>query len=279
MLSIGEFSQLAQVSVITLRHYDQIGLFRPAYIHARSGYRYYLVEQLEQLYQILMLKEVGYALEEIHFLLQHSNDSSAVRELLFSKYQQTRQALAREQTRLEALERLLQAADQGAYLPTQNIVVRAVPSSLCAMQRLWLSHMDLLDEAIEETEGYVTRYRARKAAPVTVIYHTYTDWEKPVEVEIAIPLTRSIPSSSSLRIEALEAASPVASIINRGGDATLDQTCEALWTWLDLHSYRVNGPDREVYHRARHQPKEDMCPSDIGREQEIITEFQVPIRK
>jgi hypothetical protein len=41
MLKIGEFSKLAQVSVKTLRYYDELGLLRPDWVDRYTGYRYY----------------------------------------------------------------------------------------------------------------------------------------------------------------------------------------------------------------------------------------------
>ena len=46
LLKIGEFSQLGQVSIRTLRHYDEIDLLHPQVVDEESGYRYYSVKQL-----------------------------------------------------------------------------------------------------------------------------------------------------------------------------------------------------------------------------------------
>ncbi|MBK7448886.1 MAG: MerR family DNA-binding transcriptional regulator [Anaerolineales bacterium] len=46
MLKIGDFSQLAQVSVRALRIYDEMGLIKPVHVDRFSGYRYYEAEQL-----------------------------------------------------------------------------------------------------------------------------------------------------------------------------------------------------------------------------------------
>ena len=46
MLKIGDFSKLSRVSIRMLRHYDEIGLLRPARIDPESGYRYYSDTQL-----------------------------------------------------------------------------------------------------------------------------------------------------------------------------------------------------------------------------------------
>ena len=64
MVSIGEFARLGGVSVRTLRHYDEIGLLRPAQVDPVTGYRGYLASQLGQLNRILALKELGLSLTQ-----------------------------------------------------------------------------------------------------------------------------------------------------------------------------------------------------------------------
>jgi DNA-binding transcriptional MerR regulator len=49
MFSIGEFARLGGVSVRTLRHYDEIGLLRPATVDPDTGYRGYSGTQLGQI--------------------------------------------------------------------------------------------------------------------------------------------------------------------------------------------------------------------------------------
>ena len=65
LYKIGEFSKLTNVSVKTLRYYDEINLFKPQEIDLFSSYRYYSNNQLDDLKLILSLKDVGFSLEEI----------------------------------------------------------------------------------------------------------------------------------------------------------------------------------------------------------------------
>ena len=69
MLKIGEFAHLSQVTVRTLRYYDEIGLLRPAHVDPWTGYRYYSQDQLSRLHRILTLKDLGLSLEQIEPLL------------------------------------------------------------------------------------------------------------------------------------------------------------------------------------------------------------------
>ncbi len=55
-LKIGNFARIAQVTVQTLRHYDDLGLLKPVEVGPLSGYRYYILDQIPQLHRILALK-------------------------------------------------------------------------------------------------------------------------------------------------------------------------------------------------------------------------------
>lgn len=70
---ITDVARMSKVSARTLRHYDDIGLLRPART-GRNGYRYYEQEQLIRLQQILLLRELGLALDTIAEVLDGQRD-------------------------------------------------------------------------------------------------------------------------------------------------------------------------------------------------------------
>lgn len=63
MFKIGEFAKLSGVTVKTLRHYDKVGLLKPARVDEETGYRFYLAEQLLTIRRIASFKEQGLTLE------------------------------------------------------------------------------------------------------------------------------------------------------------------------------------------------------------------------
>jgi DNA-binding transcriptional MerR regulator len=65
MFTIGDFAEHGRVSVRMLRHYDAIGLLRPAHVDPLSSYRYYSAEQFAQLNRIVALKELGFSLHQV----------------------------------------------------------------------------------------------------------------------------------------------------------------------------------------------------------------------
>lgn len=65
---ITEFARLAKTSRKTLQYYDELGLFRPAYV-AENGYRCYSLHQLDRLALIAVLRDTGLPLKEIRSYL------------------------------------------------------------------------------------------------------------------------------------------------------------------------------------------------------------------
>jgi DNA-binding transcriptional MerR regulator len=69
MFKIGAFAKLSGVTVKTLRHYDELGLLKPARVDEESGYRFYTAEQLLTIRRIAGFKEQGLTLEMMRPLL------------------------------------------------------------------------------------------------------------------------------------------------------------------------------------------------------------------
>ena len=68
MRTVNEVSKLTGVSVRTLHHYDEIGLFKPTEV-TEAGYRLYDDTALERLQHILLFKELQFPLKDIKTIL------------------------------------------------------------------------------------------------------------------------------------------------------------------------------------------------------------------
>ncbi len=81
-LSIGKVSKLKNVSIKSLRYYDRIGVFCPAYINEETNYRYYTEEQLYLLDAIQLCIELGIPLSRFEEY-RDSDGSLNIQKLLF----------------------------------------------------------------------------------------------------------------------------------------------------------------------------------------------------
>ena len=62
--SSGDFARMANVSVRTIRFYDKQNILKPSYVNP-SGARFYTDSDLARLQQILLLKYLGFPLDDI----------------------------------------------------------------------------------------------------------------------------------------------------------------------------------------------------------------------
>lgn len=78
MYSIGQFSMMFHVNKKTLRYYDEIGLFKPAFVDENNQYRYYEENQIAVMKEILRLKDVGIPLEQISIALNNQDNAKLI---------------------------------------------------------------------------------------------------------------------------------------------------------------------------------------------------------
>lgn len=71
MYTIGKIAKLCNISIKTLRYYDEIGLLKPAFVSPENGYRYYTQQEIQKIALIKYYKELGFKLENIKELILH----------------------------------------------------------------------------------------------------------------------------------------------------------------------------------------------------------------
>ena len=127
MFSIGEFARLGGVSVRTLRHYDEIGLLRPARVDQDTGYRGYTADQLGQLNRVMALKELGLSLTQARRLLDGITLDELSGMLILRRAQLEHELLEHRNQLLGIEARLRHIAREGA-MPADDIMVKTVPA-------------------------------------------------------------------------------------------------------------------------------------------------------
>ncbi|WP_240957868.1 MerR family transcriptional regulator, partial [Streptomyces barkulensis] len=94
MFTIGDFARHGRVSVRMLRHYDAIGLLRPARTDPVSGYRFYEAGQLARLNRVIALKDLGFTLEQVRTILDERPGTEELRGMLGLRRAELEEAVA-----------------------------------------------------------------------------------------------------------------------------------------------------------------------------------------
>lgn len=76
----GQFAKKANITIRTIRYYDKQGILKPSYVN-ESGYRLYTDEDFAKLQKILVLKYLGFSLEEIRLMTIHDKIEDILQSL------------------------------------------------------------------------------------------------------------------------------------------------------------------------------------------------------
>lgn len=268
MLKIGEFARLSQVSVKTLRHYDSLGILRPALVDPESGYRLYDIGQLVEVVRILALKDCGFALEEIARLLR-VHDAQTLETLLHQRIAAQERLVVDEQARLQRMIARTRQLAEADRLPLYDVALkRTEPLTLIGLRETVATTAEIGPFA-QKVASACAQHAVVSAGPLIHLYYDDSLLEEGLDLFAGMPVTALPTDMSELSCVRLPGGEQVACVIYRGDYPTIHGAYGALDRWLSTSPYRLAGPCREIYHRN---------PSHTDDPTTYITEIQYPLR-
>ena len=274
MLSIGEFARLGEVSVRTLRHYDEIGLLLPAHVDPDTGYRGYAAAQLGQLHRIVALKELGLSLAQARQLL----DGITVEELhgmLLLRRAQLEQQLAEHERQLSGVAARLRYIESEGAMPADDITVRKIPGlgvvAVASKSQTFntANIVAAVNRSAVQMDGMEIRKLVGATGPLLIFFETENDEEVTVYVGLEVEAEPTdLPSPVEYRVlPEIEAAVAV-----RSGPAAsiYPGVYHDLVRWVEEHGYQPDGTNRNVWlHEV----------DDIAHVSEQVFEIQLPFSR
>ena len=275
MFTIGDFAKLGRVSVRMLRHYDAIGLLRPATVDQSSSYRFYRAEQLHRLYRIVVLKDLGFTLQQVRDILDDKITSEELGAMLRLRQAQLQTQLAADLTRLRAVESRLRILEREGLMPTEDVVLKQVaPLRIAELSGVAGSYGP---EDISATIGplYMSLGEDLHTAGVTPVGPAiaYYEPESPetsdgVVVHAGMPVTVDPNERYRFKVVDLPAIEQAATIVHRGPMDDVMPSLSQLADWIEENGYRPLGYHREVY-----------LGYDPNNTAEGVTELQIAVAK
>jgi DNA-binding transcriptional MerR regulator len=111
-------AKINNISVSTLRLYDEIGLIKPCYTDKESRYRYYNIRQNARLDMIQYMKALGMELKEIKEVLE-SEDTKLIESILIHRKKQVKEQILNLNLQLAAISRTIESLER--YRKSPNI--------------------------------------------------------------------------------------------------------------------------------------------------------------
>ncbi|GAA2131381.1 MerR family transcriptional regulator [Kitasatospora kazusensis] len=272
MFTIGDFAKHGRVSVRMLRHYDAIGLLRPARVDPFNGYRCYEAAQLARLNRVIALKDLGFTLQQVQSILDEDVSADELRGMLRLRRADLAAAVAEAATRLTRVEARLRTIESEGHMPVDDVVVKRIPAVRVAELTGTAAGFEpehispVIGPLFEELCRRVTTAGLTPTGP-SIAYYTPAgpDGGEAVTVHAALPVAAAPQDGHDFAVVDLPAVENAATIVHRGSMDAVLSTAQTLARWIDGTGHRSTGYARELYLEADGDPET------------WVTELQEPI--
>lgn len=262
LLPIGRFARLSDLGVKALRHYDEIGLLRPAHVDDATGYRYYVLAQVRVAEAIARLRTLDVPLDEIRAILaapESLRERLAVhRARIEGRAVETQRVLAELDRLIDGKESLVPEREEVRI--TFKLSVQEVPEQhvLVIAERL---HTDDVSRAIRAAIGQVHAYLdefgvAPAGPPLTVC--PFPDDEGMVTLETGWPVPAGTGGRADIAAKSLPATRALV-MEHRGPYTELSRSYRLMSEAMQEHGLTATGDPVEVYET---DPEEVADPND-----------------
>jgi DNA-binding transcriptional MerR regulator len=273
MFTVGVFARLAGVSAKLLRAYDELGLFRPAWVDPQTGYRFYTPAQLPELRRIIALRDLGMPLGEIVNVVK----TSGLRAALEKRRRELEKERKEVDRRLTALDIRVAMADGGTDAP--DVVMRHLKAQNVATLALDLVPDRSVAKGFDELETLVRDLGARSARPAGVLIESSADGNAApaLKVEVFVPLTKAIAGTDRVNTRTLPEAR-VATMLHRGSYGTIGGARRSLDAWARASGLRTQPAMRILYLQfgSDSEPGNRKASRD-DQAADRVTEIQLPV--
>ncbi|MCX2185641.1 MerR family transcriptional regulator [Streptomyces sp. SKN60] len=272
MFAIGDFARHGRVSVRMLRHYDAVGLLRPARVDPHSGYRYYEAAQLARLNRVIALKELGFTLEQVGAILDEQVGAEELRGMLRLRQAELETAAAEAAARLARVGARLRAIESEGRMSTQDVVVKRIPAvRIAELSGIAASFgpadiSPVIGPLYEELCGRLEAAGVKEFGPGIAYYEDAGRGDGSVCVHAGM----SVPEGTvveGVEVHVLPGIEEAATVVHRGSMDDILPTAQTLAGWIDTNGYASAGYARELYLE---------CPEDTSR---WVTELQEPVTR
>ncbi len=280
MLRIGDFSRLAQVSIVTLRHYDDVGLMKPAHIDRFTDYRYYTLDQLPRLNRILALKDLGFSLEQIVRLLNDNIPVEQMKGMLRLRQGDIERQIAEEQIKLVRIATRLRQIENENNPVRYDVAVKSLDALTIASTRHMIPHLFEMGRyrcaAYDRIYNTLAEHKIKSTGTEMALYHNHEYTETNIDTEMAVVIPVRETSKLALApigTRQLPASPETACVVHQGATLDVTQAIIAVFEWIEANGYRCRQSEtRELHHYGKENELQDSNAP-------VVMEIQVPVER
>lgn len=246
-LKIGEFSKMMQVTVKTLRYYEQKGLLLPYEVDEWTGYRYYSIYQMQRLNIIRGLQQQGFTLEEIKELLEDGEQMPSIDQLT-QKIEETEHQL---QLLIKRRSQLLKWLDSHKQIKTmEQISIQSLPEIIVASHREIIPNYASLGALCVNKIGPEMQRLGCKCPPpgyCFTIEHNKEYRSTDLDIEYCEQVEKMGKDSNIIQFKYLPAVEKALCIKHIGGYERFHESFAEAFRYMEEKGYKPVGHTRICY--------------------------------
>ncbi|WP_250847487.1 GyrI-like domain-containing protein [Streptomyces hygroscopicus] len=196
-------------------------------------------------------KDLGFTLQQVQDIVDEKVGLEELRGMLRLRRAEPETAMAAAGARLIQVEARLRAIESEGHMPTNDVVIRSVPSVRVA--ELTATAASFEPEEIGPVIGplYDELFRCLGSAGITptgpgvAYYEDAPEGGGRISVHAAVQVSAPL-QDGTFRIHDLPSLGRAAAIVHRGSMDTVLPTAQALARWIDANDYQSTGYPREI---------------------------------
>lgn len=246
-LKIGEFSKMMQVTVKTLRHYEQRGLLMPEEVDKWTGYRYYSISQMQRLNAIRDLQRQGFTLEEVKELLEDGVQTPSI-EMLTRKIEDTERQLQLLQERRRQLLKWMDSHKQINSM--EKFSIQSLPEIIVACHREIIADYSALGPLCVNKIGPEMQRLGCKCPPPGYCFsieHAKEYHPTDIDIEYCEQVEEMGVDSSIIQFKRLSAVPKALCMKHIGPYERFYESYAEAFKYMEEQGYRMAGRPRTCY--------------------------------
>lgn len=263
MYKIGEFSKITNLTVKTLRYYDEQNILTPSYRNEENAYRFYDKNDFKKAELIILLRSFGFSISEIKDVLSNHESSSDLSYFLEEKRKMIENKIQEEKSLLKRLDLYIKTNQMEDESMSYKIEVRNIGPVVVASIRYKGKYSDVgkyIGKIYEAVKGNANGY------PFNCYYDS--EYREEADIELCVPTSKLIkhPNIASSQLPQIKALCTT----HIGTYESINMAYKAVFDYAVAHNTKCLTPSREIYVKG---------PGMIfkGNPNKYVTEIIIPI--
>jgi len=260
---IGEFSKITNLTVKTLRYYDEENILTPSYRNEENGYRFYDEKDFEKAELILLLRNLNFSISEVKDILSNYKNRSDLTYFLEEKKIMIEDKIRIEKNLLKKIDLYIEPNELEDDGMNYKVEVKTIEAVMVASIRYKGKYSDV-GKYIGKIYGVVKGNG--KGAPFNCYYDS--EYTEDADIELCVPISKPVKNSevTSRELPRIKAICTT----HNGSYESLNKSYKVIFDYAKENNFNCLIPSREIYVKG---------PGKIfkGNPNNYVTEIIIPI--